>query len=203
MKRILLILTVVLLLFGLWWLLSRKPVLTQTTQSPTTTPVVKQVVTPISEASTRVTKKPFGIFITPKTSPVQPERFSGYHSGTDFETTPDEQNSEVPFFAICTGKVLAKRTATGYGGVFVQSCTINNQAVTVIYGHVSLKSISKNIGDSLAQGEQIGNLGHSPDETDGERKHLHLGIHLGTAINILGYVQKQSDLSAWLDFQKL
>ena len=26
-----------------------------------------------------------------------------------------------------------------------------------------------------------------------------LGIHLGFDINILGYVQKQSDLSDWLD----
>ncbi|HTL39498.1 MAG TPA: M23 family metallopeptidase [Methylomirabilota bacterium] len=158
---------------------------------------------PISNAESRITKKPFGIYITPQTSPVQPEKFTGFHTGTDFETTPEEANIPVPFYAICDGKILTKRTATGYGGVLVQSCTIENQAVTVVYGHVSLTSIPKNIGDPLASGEQIGNLGHSPDETDGERKHLHLGIHKGTAINILGYVQNQSDLSGWLDWQKI
>jgi len=158
---------------------------------------------PLARESERVTKKPFGIYITPKTSPVQPERFTGYHSGTDFETFPEEAGVDVPFYAICDGKILVKRFASGYGGVFVQSCTIDNQAVTVIYGHVSLKSIAKNIGDELTKGEKIGNLSHSPDETDGERKHLHLGIHKGTTVDIRGYVQAQSELSAWLDFQKI
>lgn len=174
-------------------------------ENPPPPPAVtkKSVVDPIANAANRVTKKPFGIYITPKTSPVQPERFTGYHTGVDFETFPNEQNIDVPFYAICDGKILVKRTASGYGGVFVQSCTLDNQEVTVIYGHVSLKSIAKNVGDTLAAGDKIGNLGHSPDETDGERKHLHLGIHIGTSINILGYVQKQSDLSGWLDFQKI
>ena len=171
-----------------------------TSQPPTE---VQTFAEPISNALSRITKKPFGIYITQATSPVQPERFSGYHTGTDFETTPEEANLAVPFYAICDGKIVAKRTATGYGGVFVQSCTINNQSVTIIYGHVSLSSISKNIGDNLSKGEMIGNLGSSPSETDGERKHLHLGIHLGTSISILGYVQIQSDLANWLDWQKL
>ncbi len=170
--------------------------------SPTPAPS-KVVADPVDRASERVTKKPFGIYITPKTSPVQPEKFTGFHTGVDFETFPQETNSSIPFYAICPGKILTKRTATGYGGVLVQSCTINNQAVTVIYGHVSLKSIVKNIGDSLSQGEKIGFLGQPPTETDGERKHLHLGIHKGTEINIKGYVQSASELSSWLDWQKL
>ncbi|MDP1845177.1 MAG: hypothetical protein Q8L09_00330 [Candidatus Moranbacteria bacterium] len=36
-------------------------------------------------------------------------------------------------------------------------------------------------------------------ETDGERKHLHLGIHKGAGVNILGYVQSKAELSGWLD----
>ena len=163
----------------------------------------RPVADPLNQASTRVTKKPFSIYITPKTSPVQPEKFMGYHTGTDFETFPSEANSNIPFYAICEGKILQKRTATGYGGVLVQACTINKQTVTVIYGHIKLSSISKNAGNNLMLGEQIGFLGQPPAETDGERKHLHLGIHKGSAVNILGYVQRQSDLSGWLDFQKL
>src|SRR4030067_1140465 len=40
---------------------------------------------PINRADERVTKKPFGIFITPQNSPIQPEKFSGFHTGADFE----------------------------------------------------------------------------------------------------------------------
>ncbi|NTU99252.1 hypothetical protein HGA64_04600 [Candidatus Falkowbacteria bacterium] len=44
-------------------------------------------VPPISDALSRVTKKPFGIKVSPKNSSVSPERFTGYHTGVDFETT--------------------------------------------------------------------------------------------------------------------
>lgn len=161
---------------------------------------VNEIVEPIAGAMARVTKKPFGIKISPKDSPVQPERFSGYHTGVDFETTEAEQNIDVPIYAICPGLLALKKYATGYGGVAVQSCQIDKRVVTVIYGHLRLASITKNIKQELKAGEQIGFLGkgYSP-ETDGERKHLHLGIHYGEQVVLLGYVQKQSELSAWLD----
>lgn len=147
-----------------------------------------------------MTKKPFGIYITPKTSPVQPERFQGYHTGTDFEIFPDELNSDVPVRAICDGSIALKKYASGYGGVLVENCTFDNQPITVIYGHLKLASISKNTGDKLSAGETVGILGKAySTETDGERKHLHLGIHKGSAVNILGYVSSQSQLSGWID----
>jgi murein DD-endopeptidase MepM/ murein hydrolase activator NlpD len=147
-----------------------------------------------------VTKKPFGIYITPQTSPVQPERFRGYHTGTDFEIFPEELNADVPVHAVCKGAIALKKNASGYGGVLVQNCNLENQPVTVIYGHLKLTSISKNAGDNLNAGETIGILGKAySSETDGERKHLHLGIHKGTTVNILGYVQSQSELSGWID----
>ncbi|MCX6762373.1 MAG: M23 family metallopeptidase [Candidatus Moranbacteria bacterium] len=155
---------------------------------------------PLGRASERVTKKPFGIYITPKTSPVQPEKFQGYHTGTDFEIFPEELNVDISINAICNGKVAVKRFASGYGGILVQNCTLNNQPVTVIYGHLKLASISKNTGDTLNTGDEIGILGKAySSETDGERKHLHLGIHKGSAISILGYVSSQSQLSGWID----
>ena len=52
----------------------------------------------------RVTKKPFGILIDSTSSPVQPERFRGYHTGADFEVTSDEEALPVP--ALCDGEVL-------------------------------------------------------------------------------------------------
>src|SRR3989344_6907506 len=43
------------------------------------------LVWPVDEFEERITKKPFGIFITPQNSPIKPERFSGYHTGVDVE----------------------------------------------------------------------------------------------------------------------
>jgi murein DD-endopeptidase MepM/ murein hydrolase activator NlpD len=150
-----------------------------------------------------VTKKPFGIKVSPSHSPVSPERFSGYHTGVDFEILAGEENSDVPVSAICDGRVLVARRVSGYGGVLVQSCTIDNRAVTVLYGHLKLSRIKLKSGDTIKTAEHIGILGAAYSyDTDGERKHLHLGIRKDDKIVYLGYAQKESDLSAWLDFMK-
>jgi len=155
---------------------------------------------PLPDPLKRATKKPFGLEVSPTNSPVSPERFSGFHTGLDFETFPEEQDRDVPVAAICDGPLLVKRTASGYGGVAVQSCRLDGRDATVVYGHLRLTSINAKSGDRLAVGDRLGLLGRgfSP-ETDGERKHLHLGIHLGTGINIRGYVSRRSDLAQWLD----
>lgn len=158
---------------------------------------------PLDRWQERVTKKPFGIFVSPTNSPISPEKFTGYHTGVDFETFSAEQDKDVAVSAVCAGPLLVKKFATGYGGVAVQSCKLDNQDVTIIYGHLKLASIQANVGQQLSAGEQIGILGKSFSiETDGERKHLHLSVHKGKEINILGYVQKQADLIDWLDATK-
>ncbi len=162
-----------------------------------------EVVAPISRAKERVTKKPFGIYITPKTSPVRPERFTGFHSGTDFETFPEEANADVAVYAICNGKLASKSTISGYGGVVTQYCTIDNKAVKIIYGHIRLASVSAQVGAELKAGQQIAVLGTGySKETDGERKHLHLGIIIGQGTSVKGYVQTQAELSGFLDVMK-
>lgn len=159
-----------------------------------------QFVDPIDGALARITKKPFGIFITPKNSPVQPERFSGYHTAVDLETFPDEQNIDVSVFSLCDGELLSARTASGYGGVAVQRCMLDDQAVTVVYGHIQLSSVVAKVGDQLRAGDFLANLAAGfSSETDGERKHLHLGIHKGSSVNILGYVQNKNQLNDWMD----
>ena len=161
---------------------------------------VNSLVAPIANAKVRMTKKPFGIYITPETSPIQPEKFTGYHTGVDFETFPNEQAIDVPIYAVCPGKLLVKRTASGYGGIAVQSCQLDGQDVAVLYGHMRLASINVIAGQMLKAGEQLGVLGTGySQETSGERKHLHLGVYKSTTINVLGYVQKQSDLNQWLN----
>lgn len=166
----------------------------------TPTPPPPLFSSPISNAKNRITKKPFGIKISPTTSPVSPEKFFGYHTGVDFEILTNEENSEIPVYVICDGNILLKKSASGYGGVLVQECEIDNEPVTVIYGHLKLSSITAKVGDKLSSGKQIGILGKGfSSETDGERKHLHLSIHKGTSINILGYTQKHEDLNNWLN----
>ena len=158
---------------------------------------------PLTNALARVTKKPFGLKISPSHSPISPERFSGYHTGVDFETLPSEANIDVPVMAVCAGPLRLKEWATGYGGVAVEQCQLNKQTVTIIYGHLRLASITPKVGTILTADQKFAVLGTGySTETDGERKHLHLGIHLGSAINILGYVQNQADLKNWLDATK-
>lgn len=157
-------------------------------------------VPPLEKAGERVTEKPFGVYITSQTSPVQPERFQGYHIGSDFEIFPEELNIPVDVRAVCDGKLLLKESASGYGGVAVETCQLNNQPITVIYGHLKLTSILAKAGDNLKAGDMLGILGAEySQETDGERKHLHLGFHKGASINIRGYVSSQAELSGWID----
>ena len=85
----------------------------------------------------------------------------------------------------------------------VQSCLIDNNPITVIYGHIRLSSIKNSIGDILNAGNFLGFLGTGYSvETDGERKHLHLGIHKGEAVDTRGYVQTESELKNWIDIKE-
>ncbi len=155
---------------------------------------------PLDQAKKRVTKKPFGIFITPKDSPVQPEKFRGYHTGTDFEIFPEESKKDVSVRAVCPGTIAVKRSASGYGGVVVERCVLGGEAVTVVYGHLVLASVTAVVGDSVEKGVILGTLGASGSaDTDGERQHLHFGIHRGDVIDIRGYVAEKRMLDQWLD----
>ncbi|MFZ2300181.1 MAG: M23 family metallopeptidase [Candidatus Moraniibacteriota bacterium] len=155
---------------------------------------------PLDRTDKRVTKKPFRIFITPKDSPVQPEKFRGYHTGTDFEAFSEEQKIDIAVRAVCPGTIAVKRSATGYGGVVVARCELGGEPVTVVYGHLVLASVTAAVGDSVEKGDILGTLGASGStDTDLERKHLHLGIHRGEVIDIRGYVAEQQMLDQWLD----
>jgi murein DD-endopeptidase MepM/ murein hydrolase activator NlpD len=150
---------------------------------------------PIEQFKERITKKPFGIYITPDTSPVQPERFAGYHTGADVEFQDAE--SDVPVFAVNDGKVVFSDTVSGYGGVIMLEIDLNGSKHTVLYGHIRPSSLP-NLGSNVNKGDQIGLLGTGySTETDGERRHLHFAILSDDRIDVLGYVQTQDALSGW------
>ncbi|MFZ2187142.1 MAG: M23 family metallopeptidase [Candidatus Moraniibacteriota bacterium] len=159
-----------------------------------------ELVPPLDRAKERVTKKPFGIFIDPQTSPVQPERFRGYHTGTDFETFPDESASDVAVHAACAGTLGMKQHVSGYGGILVERCVLDGKSVSIVYGHIALGSVTAQVGDALEQGSLLGVLGAARSaDTDGERKHLHFGIFKGGVADIRGYVASQQELKQWSD----
>ena len=152
---------------------------------------------PIGDFKHRITKKFFGTYVTPNNSPVQPEKFTGYHTGADVEYT--DIDTDVLVYAIADGTVLLARWASGYGGVIAIQHSINNQPVIAIYGHLNPNQLPK-VGAKVVKGEQIGILGKGySHETDGERKHLHLGLVKGMKFTLLGYVPNKSQLSAWID----
>lgn len=158
------------------------------------------VIFPMIGFTDRITKKTFGLYITPSTSPVQPERFTGYHAGVDAETTAVEADQDVPVFAIADGTVLLAKTASGYGGVMMIKHTIGQETVTALYGHLRLSSIRKSAGQSVSKAEQIAVLGTgSSAETDGERKHLHFSLQPGSSTNLRGYVSSSDQLDGWLN----
>ncbi len=155
------------------------------------------LIAPVKEFESRITKKPFGIFITPETSPVQPERFRGYHTGVDVEY--DDVEEEVPVRAMADGLVEYSGWVSGYGGLVAIRHLVGNQRYLAIYGHLNPTSLVAQ-GQNVVKGEQIGILGRgNTSETDGERKHLHFALYLGGDLNLAGYVDFPDQLSAWLD----
>src|SRR3989344_2272005 len=157
---------------------------------------------PLERGARRAKLLTFGMYVTPTAdqNPIDPpERFTGYHTGLDLEIFSDEKERSVPVLAICDGTVVYVNWVEGYGGTLVQSCVIRDQAVTVLYGHLAIDSISKKINEALATGEKIGNLGADhTEETSGNRKHLHLAIHKGSAIELHGYAQTEHELETYI-----
>lgn len=152
---------------------------------------------PIAEFKQRITKKPFGIYITRENSPIQPERFTGYHTGDDVEY--QDVTADVPVYAAADGTVVLSETASGYGGVFMLEIDLQGAKHTILYGHIRPSSLPQ-VGQNVTKGKQIGLLGTGySSETDGERRHLHFAVLSDNRADIKGYVQTQSALSAWID----
>jgi murein DD-endopeptidase MepM/ murein hydrolase activator NlpD len=148
---------------------------------------------PIVDFQNRITKKPFGIYITPENSPVKPEKFTGYHTGVDIEY--GDITTNIPVLAIYPGTVIYSGFVKGYGGLVA----IQHPNFISLYGHLKPASLVKN-NSKVEINQSIGILGkaYSP-ETDGERKHLHFAIIKGNKLYFRGYVQNQSELKLWLN----
>ena len=190
-----------------------KPVSTPSapaTKKATTTPKASQpstaqptqpqaeLITPVADFRGRITKKLFGTYVTPAHSPVQPERFTGYHAGVDVEY--GDVTADVPVRAIADGTVRYAGWVSGYGGVAIFLHHFAGADHTVLYGHLDPSRLPR-VGSALKRGEWFAYLGRAySSQTDGERRHLHFSILQGSGIVFLGYAQSLSQLRAtWLD----
>lgn len=157
------------------------------------------IIYPVENFLTGITKKPFGIFVSPEQSPISPERFRGFHTGVDVEAPSGSPGQTTPVYAIADGTVLISQSASGYGGVLALRHILRDNEMLAVYGHLSPSSLVP-AGARVQRGERIGVLGKEfSSETDLERAHLHFGLYQGSGINIKGYVPGESDLSQWLD----
>jgi murein DD-endopeptidase MepM/ murein hydrolase activator NlpD len=199
-KEYLILFAIFVFVLTLFFFFSKQKIHTSPENIPAVTLTIQPVINagpfyPIAQFKERITKKPFGIYITPQNSPVSPERFQGYHTGVDVEY--EDITGDVPVFTVCGGEIVLAKWVSGYGGTIVLKCSINNQDYYLVYGHLRVSSIIKNI--KVLKGDQIAVLGTGKtEETDFERKHLHFAIHKD-ALDLRGYVQNQSDLKNWLD----
>lgn len=157
---------------------------------------------PLEHTPNRPTPLSFGLYVTPDPAqnPIDPpERFTGYHAAVDYEVSTEEVDRDVPVYALCSGKVVYSGFASGYGGLLVHRCRLQGEDVTVIYGHLALANLPA-VGKTVKKGQKIGLLAPARStESDGNRKHLHLGIHRGRDVDVRGYVQHEDELSEYID----
>jgi murein DD-endopeptidase MepM/ murein hydrolase activator NlpD len=153
---------------------------------------------PVAGFLDRITKKNFGIYITPDTSPVENDKFTGYHTGVDAEFT--DTVIDIPVYAIADGTIVLAKWVNGYGGLIVIRHTINGAPIYALYGHLDEASFPAAGTTLVTRGDQIAVLGddHS-QETDGVRKHIHFAIYTGEKVDYRGYVPNQEDLANWMD----
>jgi septal ring factor EnvC (AmiA/AmiB activator) len=106
---------------------------------------------------------------------------------------------EVPVYAIWDGEIVYSNWVSGYGGVTILKFNWQDQDYLALYGHINPDQLPS-VGEKVSHGQKLDILGQEySSQTDDERKHLHFGIIKGTQINLKGYVQEESQLSAWID----
>jgi murein DD-endopeptidase MepM/ murein hydrolase activator NlpD len=161
--------------------------------SPTPSPVSNKLSEPIFEFKQRVTKKFFGIYITPQNSPIKSEKFTGFHTAVDVEY--EDTTDDIPVYSINNGQIIYSGKVNGYGGFIA----IQYSEYIGIYGHLRPNSLLPN-NSIVKKGDTIGVLGTGyTSETDDERKHLHFAILKGSKLDFRGYVESKSELSLWLN----
>lgn len=140
-------------------------------------PETSRVVFPLP-AGTYTTSDSFGPRIDPYTGV---ERF---HAGSDLPAP-----AGTPILAVADGLVTYAGERGTYGGLIILEHTVGGERVASYYAHMNDEGIHVAMGDSVAAGQHIGDVGSAGKSTG---PHLHLEIHPG------GASQPAVDALLWL-----
>ncbi|MWC00249.1 M23 family metallopeptidase [Agromyces seonyuensis] len=141
-------------------------------------PETSRVVFPLPEGTYTSTDS-FGWRIDPVTGA------RAFHAGSDLAAP-----AGTPILAIADGRVVFAGQRGTYGGLIIIEHTIDGQPVASFYAHMYESGIHVAVGDSVAAGQHIGDVGSAGKSTG---PHLHLEIHPG------GQTQPAVDALDWLN----
>ncbi|MBT2498540.1 M23 family metallopeptidase [Agromyces sp. ISL-38] len=117
-----------------------------------------------------------------RTDPVTGAR--AFHAGSDLAAP-----AGTPILAVADGRVVFAGPRGTYGGLIVLEHTVGGQTVASYYAHMYDAGIHVSVGDSVAAGQHIGDVGSAGKSTG---PHLHLEIHPGgqdaPAVNALDWL---------------
>lgn len=117
-----------------------------------------------------------------RTDPVTGAR--AFHAGSDLAAP-----GGTPILAVADGRVVFAGPRGTYGGLIILEHTVAGQAVASYYAHMYDSGIHVKVGDSVAAGQHVGDVGSAGKSTG---PHLHLEIHPG------GQGQPAVDALDWL-----
>jgi len=107
--------------------------------------------------------------------------YTRFHEGIDIRPLQRDGHGEPldVIHAIAAGKVVYINPVpshSNYGRYIVIEHQFDGCPYYSLYAH--LGAVQINIGDTVAQGDPIGVMGHTGEGIDGERAHLHLELNL-------------------------
>ena len=140
-------------------------------------PETHRIVFPLPEGTWTRTS-PFGW----RDDPITGER--RLHAGSDFAAADG-----TPILAVADGVVTFAGPSGGYGNLIIIEHTVGGQRVASYYGHMWDTGIHVTVGETVAAGQHIADVGSNGHSTG---PHLHLEIHPG------GAGQPAVDADAWL-----
>jgi len=153
-----------------------RPQSTSTGASPVV-PETTRVVFPLP-AGTYTTSDSFGPRIDPYTGEHR------FHAGSDLPAP-----AGTPILAIADGVVTSAGERGTYGGLIILEHTVGGERVASYYAHMYDQGIHVALGDSVAAGQHIGDVGSAGKSTG---PHLHVEIHPG------GVNEPAVDALVWL-----
>ena len=98
----------------------------------------------------------------------------------------------TPMYAMAPGVVTAAGPASGFGNWIVIDHTIDGQPYSTVYGHMWDDGVAVQVGDTVAAGQHIGEVGNNGQSTGA---HLHFEVWQGGRLT----GGSETDPQPWLD----